>query len=206
MVILAHRTEQRIGQSIGNAHPGQHILLLAVFLQPIFTAGLLGIDHRERIRHLLAHRMVIGDDHIQAALVSVFNFLQRANTAVHCDHKVCTIVFQLAQCGTVEAIALVYPVWNIRLDVGTHCPQSQHQQRRTRHAVRVEVAIDDDLFALLDGFPNTLHSHTHAQHLERVAQFAFRTQEFFRCQMVSDPTMIEDSRQCAVHAPEGTVL
>src|SRR5581483_852759 len=153
----------RFGQLVGDPDPGQHLFF-------VFARCLLRVDDGQRRRHLRPDGVVIGDDHVQPGLFTVFDLLQRADAAVYRDHQLEAAPRQLAQRFGVQAVAFVHPVRNVVLDVCAKRFQDTDQQRRAGHAVRIEIAVDDHWLTFADRLPNPAYGLGHAAHLKRLAR------------------------------------
>ena len=70
----------------------------------------------------------------------------------------------------VQPVALVDPVRDVGLNPGAKRTERLHEQRGRCHAIRVEIAVHDDLLLRGNGTPDTNHRFVHAKQPEWVAQ------------------------------------
>ena len=129
--------QEGLGQFVGHAHSSQ-------FVERVTAVGSLGVNHGHGLGQFVAHGVVIGDDDIEAQLVSVGYLVPRANATVHGDDDVCTVVGQLGQRLLVQAVPLVHAVGDVGAHVAAQRPHGLYEERRSGNAVGVKVAVHDD--------------------------------------------------------------
>ncbi len=137
---LAVAAQERLGQPVGDAHPGQ-------FAKRVTAVLSLGVDHAHRLGQLVADGVMVGDDDVEAQPVGVGDFFQRADAAIHRDDDADAILHQLGQGSLVQSIPLVHAVGDVGTGMTAKCAQRLDQERRRRDAIGVEIAIDGDQLA-----------------------------------------------------------
>lgn len=106
---------------------------------------------------------MIGDDQIQIDLAGVVSFIRRADSTVHRQRQAYAARLQAAEGISVQAVALVKPIWYVGLYTGAESPKHLHQQRGGRHAVHVIVAIDGDRFLVVHRKADSIKCGRHAR-------------------------------------------
>jgi hypothetical protein len=145
--------QHRLRQPIGHADAGQ-------FGRVRRAIRAARVDHRQRRRQLAPHRVMVGHDHIQPHLPGIGHLGHAADATVHRDQHLRGLC-NPANGVQVQPVAFVHAVGDVGADPRPGHLQRAHQQRGRADAVHVEVAVDADRLAALDGVQDALHRGRH---------------------------------------------
>ena len=131
---------------------------------------LLGINDRLRLRERFAAFVMVGHDHVHAALRGVGRFFQIRNAAVHRHDERDALFRQRIDGGGVEAVPIADAVGDVELAGETAKAQVIGEQARGGDAVHVVIAVYGNVLARRHGAGETLHGIHHTGQLKRVRE------------------------------------
>ena len=115
------------------------------------------MDDRQGIRQLFWHRVMIGDDQIQADLSRQGGFSCTGYSAINGDNQTIGIrLMQLSQCIAVQTVAFFQSAWNVVVDLRSGQLQTLLENGGRCHAIDVVIAINGDAAILLYRLYNLL--------------------------------------------------
>ena len=122
----------------------------------VFEFGIdLRVDDRDGVRQLLSGLVMVGDDDVDAAAHGLVDGVAAGDAAVDGDEHAggSEGVERLLERFRREAVPVVEPVRNERVDICAVLPQDEGEQSAGGNAVSVVVAVDQNGFFVGDGVP-----------------------------------------------------
>ena len=128
------------------------------------------VDHRFGARQMGADLVVVGHNEFHAKVIDVFRFFQRGNAVIHGDDQLDAVLKQTVDRLAVQAVALAVAVGDVAHHIRADHFKIKIQQRRSRDAVRVIVAVNRDALPCVQRKLDRLHGLVHIADGKRIAK------------------------------------
>src|SRR5262249_46002919 len=126
-------------------------------LAGIITAGLVGIEYGQRVRHtVLVREMVIGDDEVEAKSLRGFGGGECANAGIDADDEAYAFGGSLLDHFVAHAIAFEKAMGNVEVASSSAEFDRGLQNDDGHSTVDVIVAVDKNPLAVLNGGAQSL--------------------------------------------------
>ena len=140
--------------------------------------------------------MVVGNDHVHAALRGVGGLLKIRHTAVYRDDERNALRRQCVDRGVVETVALPDAVGDVQLADESARAEVIGKQTRGGDAVHVVIAVNGDVFSRRHGAGEPLHGIDHARQRERVCErFRAAAEKFPRRLRLGKSAQMQNRRE-----------
>ena len=157
------RAAQGRSQLEGHAHAGE-------ILMGIAAVGAVGVYHGNCGGQRLLALMMVGDDEINAQLLTQLRLAHGGDAAVHGDDQLDALGVELVDSDGIQAVALLQTAGNVAHRVGAVAAEKIRQQAGGGDAVHVVVAEHGDLLTPGHGKSHPSGSLVHIRHQKRVKQ------------------------------------
>ena len=151
----------------------------AEILVRVGAARLFGIEHRQCLRDTLGDRLlargqvVVRDDAVYAQLAGSLDHGKRANARIYADENGEAFVARPLDHFGPHPVAFPHPVRDVVIPqggIGADQLQRGVENQDGHRAIRVIVAVNEDLLAALDGLEDAADGRLHAEHLKGIVQ------------------------------------
>ena len=191
------RFEQRLRQLERHADPGQVV-------EPVAGVRRVGVDHRGSLREAAAHQVVVGYHGVYPQRARVGDGGDVAHAAVHGHDKPDALGGEGVDGCIVEAVSLAHPVGDVGDHVQAVLGEGLHHQRRSRHAVGVEVPVHRRRLAAVARLRDAGGCGVHVGKGRGVFEQAVgRAEELLRLAPGPDAALVQEVRDQRGHAVHG---
>ena len=167
----------------------------------------VGIDQRCRDRKIGRTFVMVDNDHVHASLARGGKCVMGHRTAIHGHDEAAALFGNAHQRLSAGAVAFQQAVGDIMRSVDAEIAQQADQQRGTRRAVDVVVAIDGDRFAADDSLGDSLRSLVHVAEHRRIRQESAQSRVALPVEIAAfNPAGEQQLRDDVVHRQRRTVV
>ena len=136
----------------------------------IAAIAAVGVHHSNRGGQRLLALMMVGDDEINAQLLTQLRLAHGGDTAVHGDDQLDALGVELVNGDGIQAVALLQTAGNVAHHIRAVAAEKIRQQAGGGDAVHVVVAEHGDLLTPGHGKSHPSGSLVHIRHQKRVKQ------------------------------------
>src|ERR1041385_7176595 len=116
---------------------------------------------------------MISDDYIKTVVACPVEWVVCANSTIHADNNLVSVLNRSLQRGLLDAIAFGETVRHMKTCFRAQQVKRPQKNRRSRRAVDVIVAIDENRLTFRDRAQYAWHRVSHAAHKIRVVKLVY---------------------------------
>ena len=160
---FAQRSAKRDQEIKGDAHASQALERKGAVLA-------VGIDAGDGRGELIGDFVVVQHDRVDARGFGVGDLFDIGDAAIHGDNQLYILLFELIDDRNLQPVAFLNPVRNVIGDAAGQLFDKFVQNDNGGDAVRVVVAVNDDVFFVVDRLQQTGHAFSHVLHQKGTVQ------------------------------------
>ena len=154
---------QELAELVGHPRPGEGVGASGAVLPG-------GVHHRPGGGELVAGRVVVGDDHVEAQLAGPPQGVVGPDPTIHRHHDPRTGLSGRRQAGVAEVVAVAQPARDEGHDPAAQAPEPAGQEGSARDSVHVVVPVDQDRLLPVQGEGEPFPGRRHSRERGRIAQ------------------------------------